>query len=145
MADVEHDARGGGEGSGFRPWDACTGDPCTCPKRPTTRDVLREVHAERNAQDRKWGEQNHPDGTGPEVWWTRHLGPAHVVRDTYRDLTDAHASGVDGPVTWLDILREEIGEAFAEEDPAALRAELVQVAAVAVSWVQAIDRRNPPC
>lgn len=106
------------------------------------RKVLREVFRERMRQESIFGEQNHPDGTGPEVWWTRHLGPAHVVRDTYRDLTDAHASGVDGPVTWLDILREEIGEAFAEDDPAKLRTELVQVAAVAVSWVQAIDRRD---
>lgn len=105
------------------------------------RDVLQEVHAERNRQDRKWGEQNHPDGTGPNVWWGL-TGPAHVVRDTARHLTDGHASGAGGPLTWLDILREEIGEAFAEEDPVKLRAELVRVAAVAVQWIQAIDRRG---
>lgn len=107
-----------------------------------TRDVLTEVHAERNRQDRKWGEQNHPDGTGPDVWWTGHIGPARAVRDTYRALTDYHADNRESePLTWLDILREEIGEAFAESDPDALRAELIQVAAVAVQWVQAIDRR----
>jgi hypothetical protein len=39
------------------------------------------------------------------------------------------------------ILREEVYEAFAEEDPAALRTELIQVAAVAATWVDAIDRR----
>jgi len=31
--------------------------------------------------------------------------------------------------------------AIAERDPAKLRAELIQVAAVAVQWIQAIDRR----
>lgn len=104
-------------------------------------DALAEVAAERARQDEKWGEQNHPDGTGPDVNWTRHIGPAHAVRDTYRELTDYHAHNAEGePLTWLDILREEIGEAFAEDDPRALRAELVQVAAVAVQWVQAIDR-----
>lgn len=29
-----------------------------------TADVLCQVAAERERQDRKWGEQNHPDGTG---------------------------------------------------------------------------------
>jgi hypothetical protein len=46
-----------------------------------------------------------------------------------------------GYLDWLHILREEVAEAFAESDPAKLRAELVQVAAVAVNWVEAIDRR----
>ena len=45
-----------------------------------------------------------------------------------------------GQCTWLHILREEVFEAFAEDDPAKLRAELIQVAAVAVQWVEAIDR-----
>jgi hypothetical protein len=47
----------------------------------------------------------------------------------------------DGRVTWRHILTEEVYEAFAESDPTKLRAELVQVAAVAVQWIQAIDRR----
>ena len=36
---------------------------------------------------------------------------------------------------------EEVAEAFAEADVRRLRAELVQCAAVAVKWVEAIDRR----
>ena len=35
-------------------------------------------------------------------------------------------------------------EAFAENDPGALRTELIQVAAVAVKWAQALDRRDQP-
>ena len=35
---------------------------------------------------------------------------------------------------------EEVAEAFEEHDPARLRSELVQVAAVAVAWVEKIDR-----
>lgn len=31
---------------------------------------------------------------------------------------------------------------MAEKDPVNLRAELIQVAAVAVAWVEAIDRRG---
>ena len=35
----------------------------------------------------------------------------------------------------------ELSEALAETDPTRLRAELLQVAAVAVRWVTAIDER----
>ena len=33
----------------------------------STANVLREVGIERVLQDQKWGEQNHPDGTGRET------------------------------------------------------------------------------
>ena len=93
---------------------------------------IREVAHERVAQDRKWGEQNHPDGTGGAA--------AKAVCEIVRaECDDAHRSGRG---TWRHILDEEMAEAYAESDPAALRAELVQVAAVAVAWVEAIDRRQ---
>lgn len=86
--------------------------------------ALSDVVSERAAQDLKWGEQSH-----------------------------------DHP-TWLAILTEEVGEASEEvlnlrfpdaskrpgepyETLAALRDELVQVAAVAVAWVENIDRGDP--
>jgi hypothetical protein len=40
------------------------------------------------------------------------------------------------------IALEEVFEALVETDPAKLRDELLQVAAVAVAWVEAIDRRG---
>ena len=36
-----------------------------------------------------------------------------------------------------------VGYDFAEHDPEQLRKELLQVAAVAVAWIEAIDRREP--
>lgn len=95
--------------------------------------ILGEIAAERTAQDRRWGEQNHPDGTGG----ARIRGKAERARARCQQLA------ADGAVTWRVILREEVYEAFAEHDPARLRAELVQVAAVAACWVEAIDRRGP--
>lgn len=72
------------------------------------------ILAERVRQDQKWGEQNHP------------------------------------PIEWLAILSEEVGELAKEvneqhwrERPDSLmklRAELVQVAAVAVAWLECLDR-----
>ena len=93
--------------------------------------VLCEVGDERQRQDAKWGEQNHPDGTGG-------LDRRNAA-DAQRRWTNMQAA--EKTLTWTDILEEEVAEAVAETDPLAVRAELIQVAAVAAAWVQAIDRR----
>lgn len=72
--------------------------------------ILGELDAERERQDRKWG------------------GVPGVQR------RDDH--------TYPAVLTEEVGEAckaWLERDVAALREELIQVAAVAVAWVEEID------
>lgn len=117
--------------------------------------VADDVAAERARQDAKWGEQNHPDGTGPnttplvaivKVAWRGNEVPvgvqhyAHGLALMAKQTTD-HAARA-GMVTWRDILLEEVFEALAEDDPAALRTELIQVAAVAQQWAEAIDRRG---
>ncbi len=96
------------------------------------RRVLEEVCSERTRQHAKWGEQNWPDGTNWEWRMQRDLAQAECER-----------AARSGAATYMHILKEEVLEAFAEEDPAKLRAELVQAAAVAVAWVEAIDRRAP--
>jgi hypothetical protein len=93
-------------------------------------DVLMDVYEERAAQDLRWGVQNHPDGTGGQHF----AGMAAAARAA---CDRRHRAGVG---TWADILAEETFEAFAETDPQLLRAELVQVAAVAVAWIECIDR-----
>jgi hypothetical protein len=110
--------------------------------------VLHEILQERLRQNEKWGEQNHPDGTGPETTPIAEIMRGTVVNSHYalglsfqaKSTTDEHAAV--GTVTFSDILLEEVFEALAESDPAKLRAELVQVAAVATQWVEAIDRRG---
>jgi predicted house-cleaning noncanonical NTP pyrophosphatase (MazG superfamily) len=93
--------------------------------------VLADIAGERDAQQRLWGPQEFPDGSGPE----------------YADRADAAkaecaAAAKRGGLTWRHILAEEFFEALAESDPERLRAELVQTAAVAVQWVQSLDRRH---
>ncbi|MFI6819013.1 hypothetical protein ACIBG7_41925 [Nonomuraea sp. NPDC050328] len=95
--------------------------------------VLADVAAERVRQDERFGIQEHPDGTGPD---------RTQAADAARAATDAAKAA--GQVTWRHILHEEVLEAFAEQEAEALRAELVQVAAVAVKWIQSLDRRSPP-
>lgn len=92
--------------------------------------ILIEVLQERRRQHARWGEQSWPDGTGT---------PAdQEVASSARARTSARLE--QGTVTFRDILEEEVAEAFAEDDPALLRAELVQVAAVAVQWIEKLDR-----
>lgn len=83
-----------------------------------TNDIYAEIQNERQRQDEKWGEQNGHD------------------------------------FEWVSILTEEIGEVAQAANEANfisgknrgnfthIREELVQVAAVAVAWIQAIDRRS---
>ncbi|MGW4826683.1 hypothetical protein ACWEOG_03805 [Amycolatopsis japonica] len=106
---------------------------------PATFPVLIEVAAERGRQDAKFGRQDHADGTGPdEANQVRFCVTTGEAADFARWRTDL-AARHDGP-TFADLLTEETFEALAEADSAALRAELVQVAAVAVCWIEAIDR-----
>lgn len=122
----------------------------------TGRKVAADVRTERARQDQKWGEQNHPDGTGPRVALLgdfpysydvnapRQTSPldgwtATELSDTAKANTDIAAKNDN--VAWSDILLEEVFEALAESDPVKLRTELVQVAAVAQQWAEAIDRR----
>jgi hypothetical protein len=93
--------------------------------------ILGEIQAEREQQDAKWGEQNHPDGTG--------LPFSRALADNAR--ANCQAAADAGEVTWRLISDEEHAEAMAESDPLKLRAELIQDAAVKVAWIAAIDRR----
>ncbi|MER7213169.1 hypothetical protein ABT340_39415 [Streptosporangium sp. NPDC000239] len=97
-----------------------------------------EVRAELARQDAKWGEQAHPDGTGPDVAWAC-TGPATYVANSARSTVEQLAAA--GHLTWRDILLEEVAEAFAEDDPDRLLNELLQVEAVARQWRLAIRRR----
>jgi hypothetical protein len=94
--------------------------------------VLDEVWHERARQHARWGERNHPAGTG---------GPTATAIAAERQRLCQQAFQA-GRGTWRHVLAEEVAEAFAETDPAALRWELVQVAAVAVAWIEAIDRHT---
>lgn len=91
------------------------------------------VVAERYRQLRKWGVQHHPDGTGSG--YDKHF--AHATRNA------CNVAARDGSLTWRHILAEEVYEAFAESEYEPLRNELIQVAAVALAWVEDLDSRHP--
>ena len=96
--------------------------------------VTNQIANERRKQDQKWGEQNHP------------LLPPRDSNTLFIDMANSMKTQNDrdvaefGEAFWIGILLEEVWEAFAEEDPAARRAELIQVAAVAACMIEQIDR-----
>ena len=94
--------------------------------------ITDEIQDELDRQDARWGEQNHPDGTG--------LSEDSQIAERAKALNDYFVER--DTLTWRDILWEEVAEAFAEKDEDRLREELIQVSAVAANWVKAIDRRR---
>lgn len=93
--------------------------------------VIDDFVTERERQDAKHpGTVDFPDGTGAIY--------SYLAKHA-RFACDVAAS--QGTCTWKNVLEEEVCEAFAESDPAKLRAELVQVMAVAGRWIETIDSR----
>jgi hypothetical protein len=111
--------------------------------------VLDDVRAERERQDAKWGQQDHVDvdsvlmgregGCTPQRMAEEYGIPTATRAQSICDLRFKRGDGA-----WADILIEEVAEAIeaAVIAPDGLRGELIQIAAVAAAWVEAIDRRE---
>jgi hypothetical protein len=104
-----------------------------------TMAVLADTYIERLDQDEKWGEQNHPDGTGPSK--DSPASTATFDLCVFYAKAECEAQARAGNLTWTSILLEEVYEALTETDPEKLRKELVQVAAVATAWIENLDRK----
>ena len=72
-----------------------------------------------------------PFGTGADWWHAAEMAKAECERAEAR-----------GEASFALALQEEVYEALAESDPDRLRTELVQVAAMALRWIRAIDARR---
>lgn len=97
-----------------------------------TEFALDEVRNERFLQDVRWGEQNHPDGTGSEEFMR--------LADHYRE--ECEKAFKEGRGTWAHIFLEEVYEALAEADPALLKYELTQATAVGTQWIEKLIQRT---
>jgi hypothetical protein len=94
-------------------------------------EVLDQVRAERRAQDAKWGVSDWESGTSHDY-----------AQRASESKARCDAADAAGTTTWSMILEEECLEVLCEMDPHALRAELIQVAAVAVAWIESLDRQQ---
>lgn len=93
--------------------------------------TLNDVLEERLRQERVFPDQHLEDGTSEDNT---------AQADYHKEVCEAHRA--EGSMTWADVLAEEFWEAMSEKEPELLRAELIQVAAVAARWVEDIDNRN---
>lgn len=109
--------------------------------RTPMKSVLEEIAKERQRQDDKWGEQNHPSvdhklkARGPERLCEEYEIPSESRAKFMCDLADERKE-----LTWAHIAVEELSEVVAAPDEQKRREELVQLAAVVVAWIERIDR-----
>lgn len=96
---------------------------------------LHHIEAECCRQDDRFPDQHLPNGA-PEN--DREVFFRNTMRDNAKAATQAAVA--DGTLTWALLVNEECHEVLAEADPVALRAELVQLAALAVRWIEDLDR-----
>lgn len=115
--------------------------------------VLAEVLKERNRQDEKWGQQNHPDKIKDAYdesdlsnekknyafdKWISAFGSCLSEKDVKLAVNSDAENGLS---SWEGILTEEYAEVV-DADDSELDEELIQLAAVAVAWVEARRRRK---
>lgn len=99
-------------------------------------NIWFQVAGEMAAQDAKWGRQDHimvPRRGGPDDPLRHLIASAEVARAACQ----ARGKGED---TWAHILIEEVAEFCDADSMHDMRAELVQVAAVAHQAIAALDR-----
>lgn len=93
-------------------------------------DILAEVLLEVEKAELKHGPQMHvPLGCSSAQF--------EIRSELYKGETDVAFK--DGRGTWMHIAREEVYETFAEDEPAKIRTEALQAAAMFVKIVQRCD------
>lgn len=105
--------------------------------------ILEDIRKHREVQIAQYGTNDDlEDGTGPHTLWLRELSfdDAREIERKLRHDYQLH-SHIYGKPTWMHLVREEVAEAFKESDTDRLREELIQVAALCVSWIETLDAR----
>jgi len=94
--------------------------------------IFQEIQNEREAQDAKFGIQNHC----MHNFFDRNF--CKMKEKFFREINKKE----DFRFSWLTVLLEEVYEAFAETKIEKQRAEMIQVAAVAVAIIEYLDREK---
>jgi len=89
--------------------------------RESVRQIISEILDERLVQNEKWGEQNHDDS----LW-------ACILMEEVGETTQAI----------FDLTCYIPGTVSYDTEKGKTREELIQVAAVAIAWLECIDRRD---
>lgn len=106
----------------------------------STAHVLTQVSIERRNQEEKWGQQNWASFRRmPIVDRLASLGICFTEAEAKANCDTAYK---EGRLLYSHIFMEEVIEAMSADTPQDLRKELIQVAAVAVAWIESLDRNG---
>lgn len=104
----------------------------------TQERIISEFRAERILQDKKFGEQNHFIFPQDVEYFRR---PAYYsIPEQFAAKRTLERALANGKLTFFDVLIEEVAEAAEAKNIIEVRQELVQVGAVSLAMIEAIDR-----
>lgn len=95
--------------------------------------IYTEIIKERQKQDEKWKEQNHPIVN-------KEVKRNFISEQSAKDWCDAASQ--EKCLTWGHIIIEEIAEALNAPNKESMREELIQCAAVIVAMIESLDRNG---
>mgnify|MGYP000846613786 CR=1 FL=1 len=99
------------------------------------------VDEERQVQDARYGDNmDNPVGFGPREKWLSGVSDldATEIQQALRVDYEQETEGNGKLVSWAQLIREEVAEAFQEDDLLDARDELIQVAALAIKLAEAL-------
>ncbi|GAA2685561.1 helix-turn-helix transcriptional regulator [Nonomuraea recticatena] len=105
--------------------------PPLTPQAEARQQILLQIDLARGNRDQRTGRRSHDDGTGPQ--WRQAASDAlgeEIVAEQ-RDET-----------TWALRARTVLADALQRDDPAELRAGVLQAAATLVAWLEDLDART---
>jgi len=114
------------------------------PQLQAKANLLRDIVLERGNQINKWGDRSHPsapwyrDGIDENSASVERQIAGSMHRAAKMDCARAYHAGM---LTWWHIAWEELSEALDADSERERRAELVQLAAVCVAWIEDIDKK----
>lgn len=107
--------------------------------------IYGEISEEIQNQLDKWGVQNHPSLNNSLLnQHPDHMTFAYEIPNASRVKSKVDFEAKEGTLTYAHIALEEFVEVVSEFDPVKRRQELVQLAAVCVSWISSMDRNEMP-
>lgn len=110
-------------------------------------NILQLVNNEVVKQHQKWGQQNHPsldpvllNRSG--VCTPERMCQEYEIPGELRSQFLCENAFKKNQGTWAHIAVEELCESISEFDPEKRKQELIQLAAVCISWIDSIDRNE---
>ena len=128
-------------GIGLHCW-YCDHGPCNgeCKREHVivhTESVYDKIKNERDRQDTKWGPQDHPSIKNGMI--SDFLSSYYGIPTEDEAKLACDIAFKDGHGTWSHILIEELSEAIHAKTEEKRKEELIQVAAVAIAWIESIE------